>query len=246
MYKGLVLLLFFIFVSLTNSCNEGFIQLSDGTCEFIDNLKDNNSIDKCKDYCNNEGVCRIVNYIPQCECKENTYGLTCSSTNETIDNDLTTIFNIIVDNNEISLEQDENKNEKIAQIRSLSVILVQNPTAVNKFITEERLKEINAKTKATLRKYNNLPKENADRNIFDLLNLALLLHVNYLSNDSNTSLRQLEDEATTTKEDFLSLVEDAKYLSKNHVNNLNDEISYIESTDITGSIIYQSWKNNYD
>ena len=56
MYKGLVLLLFFIFVSLTNSCNEGFIQLSDGTCEFIDNLKDNNSIDKCKNYCNNESI----------------------------------------------------------------------------------------------------------------------------------------------------------------------------------------------
>ena len=246
MYKGLFLLILLFFFSLTNSCDEGFIQLSNGTCEFIDDLQNNNSIDKCKDYCQKEGVCRIVNNIPQCECKENTYGLTCSYTNDTIDSVLPTIFNIIVESNEsntISLDNDNNKNERIAKIRSLSAILVQNPTAVNKFITEDSLKEINAKTKATLKRYKNIPKETADKYIFDLLNLSLLLHVNYLEN--NKSLRQLEDEqTTTTKDDLDSLVEDAKYLSKNHVNNLNDGTSYIESTDITGSILYQSWKNN--
>ena len=122
MYKGLFLLILLFFFSLTNSCDEGFIQLSNGTCEFIDALQNNNSIDKCKDYCQKEGVCRIVNNIPQCECKENTYGLTCSYTNDTIDSALPKIFNIIVDSNTISLDNDNNKNERIAKIRSLSAI----------------------------------------------------------------------------------------------------------------------------
>ena len=239
MKKILTLLLLLIsLVKQSNStdCKEGYITLPNKTCQFIYEKNKDDSYDKCENYCQNGGECKVVEGIPQCECKDNFYGLTCTKSNEELKQHIVDLTKSITVNQEPLDEKDE---DTIISILSLTTIIVQNPTEIYKTVDTSAIDNIEKKVEISVKKYQTEGKP-PPREIFDLVNLSLLLHLNYLTHQSNKTLRQLD---SSSQPNIIQAIEYAKQLSKINVKNIDPTSPYIESTDITGSIVYQSWRN---
>ena len=233
-----ILTLLLLLISLVKQSNstecdeEGYIMVPDKDCTFIYDVSEDDSFDKCENYCQNGGECKVVEGIPQCDCKDNFYGLTCTKSNEELKQHIEDLTKSII---EEPLDEDT-----IISILSLTTIIVQNPTEIYKTVETSEISEINTKVRDTVKLYQTSLQGPPPREIFDLVNLSLLLHLNYLTHQSNKTLRQLD---SSSQPNITQAIEYAKQLSKINVKNIDPTSPYIESTDITGSIVYQSWRN---
>ena len=239
-----ILTLLLLLVSLVKQSNstecdeEGYITLPNKTCQFIDDVIGDDSFDKCENYCQNGGECKVVEGIPQCECKDNFYGLNCKVNNENLKQHIEGLTSSISKNENTPLYEDDKP--IFGRILSLTTIIVQNPTEIYKTVDTSIINSIDEKVRSTVKYYQTSRAGKPPRGIFSFVNLSLLLHLNYLTNQSNKTLRQLD---SSSQPNITQAIEYAKQLSKINVKNIEPTSSYIESTDITGSIVYQSWRN---
>ena len=237
----LLLLLSLVKQSNSTDCKEGYkegyITLPNKDCTFIYDVIEDDSFDKCEEYCQNGGECKVVEGIPQCECKDNFYGLNCKVNNENLKQHIEDLTKILNDTTPLN----ENDEDTIINILSLTTIIVQNPTEIYKTVDTLTISKINTKVGNTVKYYQTSQAGGPpSKRIFDLVNLSLFLHLNYLTHQSNKTLRQLD---SSSQPNITQAIEYAKQLSKSNVKNIDPSSSYIESTDITGSIVYQSWRN---